>query len=301
MSSELPIQESNLLQKGLQIPSRRGRVSSGFGLPKILLNAGVTKRHWHIFVRDIRSMASLDLEQYATVALTRCAIGAIGGLFLNVLILPAAGVVGHKMGKDFEMQNMAKAYAFGSTRRCTDRWNRDYFEVLGLHAQIEIPGPTSTSDVDMDITSSKAYKYQHKYGRQKVLPEGTRELTNAKEARYRAKELADHAKAARKVRIVILPVHLIPPKLRARQPDSLQDQAAIQGPAHLIASQDPQNETIDGQVGDLPGMTPHVANLLTANTLTCRQSVMMARSTRLNDHEHISIAHGRKEGYPVQL
>ncbi|KAK4694081.1 hypothetical protein P7C71_g3439, partial [Lecanoromycetidae sp. Uapishka_2] len=79
--------------------------------------------------------------------------------------LVGAGITGHNMRKHREQENLAFAQQSGALDAFAKRWNKEYFEPLGLHVRIEAPNmPTYNTLEEMDVTSTKLFKYREKHG-----------------------------------------------------------------------------------------------------------------------------------------
>lgn len=55
------------LRRGLQIPSRVGLITWGFGFPKVLDEHGVSKPHWKRFKHELKTFAKMNFRQWVTV------------------------------------------------------------------------------------------------------------------------------------------------------------------------------------------------------------------------------------------
>lgn len=86
-----------------------------------------------------------------------------------------------------------------------DRWNNNCFRPLGLQIRIEPPGIGKTDG--MDVASTKLFKYQQKMGTSSPVPGIASRQGDEKEYKYQSKEGRYRIKAARKARIIILPLN----------------------------------------------------------------------------------------------
>ena len=112
-----------------------------------------------------------------------------------------------KMTKHKEHENFNRAYHNGLFNPVENRWNKDYFHPLGLHIRIEPPGIGRLDG--MDVSSSKLFRYQRKMGTFSPTPGVASQYGDEKEVRYQMREGRYHMKAARKGRIVVLPLQMV--------------------------------------------------------------------------------------------
>ena len=192
------------LRRGLQVPSSMGCVTSGFKLPPTLEAYGVTKSEWMRYTAELKSHAKMTGEQFKKSLPVTLGITLICNMTMPLLgTIPAARIV-YEQRKVTELNNFWAAHEREVLKECTRRWNETYFEPLGLHAILMLPGNSSMEN--MDLASSKLYKYQQKMDVNGQVPGVPPHAGGYKEARYKAKEGRHRRKAIRKARIVFLPV-----------------------------------------------------------------------------------------------
>lgn len=191
------------LKRGLQIPSRMGTITSGFKLPPLLQAQGVSKREWRVFTMELKSYATMHGKQLVNFAGISIGYGVLGVFIAPHLGVIPAGIMSHKWAKKTEKNNFIAAHTNGAFEPFTKRWNETYFEPLGLHVMIAIPGNGGMED--MDVASTKLFQYQQKLGIPTTRTGMVSHGGSPKEAKYRLKEGHQRAKAAQRARIIFLP------------------------------------------------------------------------------------------------
>lgn len=163
------------LERGLQIPSRMGIITSGFSLPRLLEEQGVSKPQWKLFTHELKSHAKMSGTQW---------------------------IFGWGMEK-MEYENLVLSHNVGALDIFVKRWNKDFFNPLGLQVLIALPGMGHLED--SDVSSTKLFKYQQRYGITSPAAGQASTQDDPKESRYLAREGRQRVKAGRKGRIIILP------------------------------------------------------------------------------------------------
>ena len=75
------------------------------------------------------------------------------------------GVYCHKRQREKEHENFTVAHTSGALRLMAQRWNKNYFEPLGLQVRLEPPDAVIYDSMEeMDVASTKSFKYQQKKG-----------------------------------------------------------------------------------------------------------------------------------------
>ena len=187
----------SILTRGLQVPSKFQTVTSGFKYPQLLASCNVSKEQWSVFTSEVKSLAKLDGSQWLTTIGAGAGTWLVGGLLIGWLALIPAAVVGQKMRKNREHDNLLAAAEGGLLATCVRRWNTTYFNSRGLTIRIDLPGQTSDM-AEMDISTSKKFKRQLN---------GEPAPSVKKQARCERRELRSRTKAAKKGRIVIIPLN----------------------------------------------------------------------------------------------
>ena len=199
-----------ILTRGLQIPSRTGCPSTGFTLPKILRQAGISKQEWKAFTHEVKHPANLRISQW---------MAALGRGFLIGLVPPfgplIACIIWEKASRQLELENIIVAGRSGALAVCAARWNEKVFQFKGLLVRIDVPGQHNDMKW-MDLSSSSLYQYQQSTGSFSSAPGTVRPSAldtrrAKKELRYQMKEGNARLKAACKARIVVVPVENVYP------------------------------------------------------------------------------------------
>ena len=200
-----PVLPQTGLRRGLQVPSRISHITWGFRLPLALVEAGVGKRQWRTFTHEIKSHARMTKSQFCFVLFTTWGISVCGGLFLPFAGMAIGGIYSHKQQKRKEHENFNVAHTSGALQKLADRWNRNYFEGLGLQVRLEPPDVVHDGIKEMDIASTRLFKYQQKRGYSSPAAGEDSGLGDAKEIKYMTKEGRERMKAATKCRVIIVP------------------------------------------------------------------------------------------------
>lgn len=202
------IARGSALKRGLQVPSRMSYITSGFRYPKTLNKSGVRPEDWAAFTTEVKSHASLSKTQWTVTVMSGLGIVMIGGFFFGGATLIPAGIAGHRMRREREHQNIRTADQCGVLAECINRWNASYFNAKGLSVRIDVPGRADDMEY-MDVASTKLFKYEHGSGFDVAGPCSCKEQAsrNKKVMKYRTKEGRARTKAARRGRIVIIPIH----------------------------------------------------------------------------------------------
>ena len=192
------------LQRSLQIPTKRTTITSGFKLPPKLASCGVSREQWYAFQCDIREHASLSGGQWVRNIGFSWLVGTVAGVFVLGAGLLVAVPTSYIYRSRRERTNFMAAQSSGLLQEGLDRWNTQYFEHLGLHVAVEMPASGDMHGAD--VSSTKLFRYQQKKGFESERA-GTATVTvRRKELRYQEKEGRQRLKAARRGRIVIVPL-----------------------------------------------------------------------------------------------
>jgi hypothetical protein len=189
----------------LQVPSRISHITSGFRLPLALVEAGVGKRQWETFTHEIKRHARMTKSQFCFVVFTSWGLGFCCNLFIPSSGLVIGSIYCHKEQKRKEHENFSIAHTSGALQKLAERWNRNYFEALGLQVRLEPPDAAYNGMNEMDVASTRLFKYQQKKGYSSPAAGEDSGLGDAKEIKYMTKEGRERMKAATKCRIIIVP------------------------------------------------------------------------------------------------
>ncbi|MCJ1365368.1 hypothetical protein MMC16_004489 [Acarospora aff. strigata] len=187
----------SVLTRGLQVPSKFQTVTSGFKYPQLLASCNVSKEQWSVFTNEVKSLAKLDGTQWLTTIGAGAGTWLVGGLLIGWLALVPAAVVGHKMRKHREHDNLLAAAEGGLLATCVQRWNTNYFNSRGLAIRIDLPGQASDMS-EMDLSTSRKFKRQLN---------GKTAPSEKKQQRSERRDQRSRTKAAKKGRIVIIPLN----------------------------------------------------------------------------------------------
>ena len=198
-------QESVLL-RGLQVPPKSKNISSGFKYPSILERAGVSKKDWTTFTREIEQYAEMNASQWLTTLGGAAGTLVVGNLMIGFLGLVPAVIVGRKMRDRHEKQNFRVAERSGALKQCIERWNQEYFMARGLLVRVDLPGNSDDMD-QMDLSTSKLFKQQSRTGVPSTEVYSKQSSQSSFEGlKAQVKEEKDRTRAARRGRIVIIPM-----------------------------------------------------------------------------------------------
>ncbi|KUL89254.1 hypothetical protein ZTR_03773 [Talaromyces verruculosus] len=162
------------LSRGLQIPSKTSRLTSGFEYPSILgSNYNITKDEWETFTHEITESAKLSSAQWSTVIGAGLGVMAVGGMMVGFFgAIPAMMVAKRKRAVQ-ESKNLAKAMGYsqaaedmhqeeergegeGETALSLkiNHWNETFFKPRGIMIRIDMPYDMSAVHDGIDVTSS---------------------------------------------------------------------------------------------------------------------------------------------------
>ncbi|PLN86186.1 hypothetical protein BDW42DRAFT_190383 [Aspergillus taichungensis] len=210
-SPPLPLDEKvsfypeHLLQRGLQIPSRDDRPSSGFPYPTLLTTYDVTPHHWEQFTGEITDAARMTRRQWKTVIGQGLGVLAVGGLMVGGLGAIPAWWVTRRAQRNREEQNLIRATTESASSPAAgeeedirvdrevvaladkiQQWNETFFEPRGVVVRVDLPWE-ALEDLDkMDVG------LKGKRGEAENVS-----TTNPEKW---------HGKASRRARIVIIPL-----------------------------------------------------------------------------------------------
>ncbi|PLB34744.1 uncharacterized protein BDW47DRAFT_71649 [Aspergillus candidus] len=161
----------HLLQRGLQIPSRDDRPSSGFPYPTLLTAYNVTPHHWEQFTREITDAARMTRRQWKTVVGQGLGVLAVGGLMVGALGAIPAWWVTRRAQRNREEQNLIHATTGSASSPVpgeeedgrVDRevmaladkiqqWNGTFFEPRGILVRVDLPWEALEDLENMDVS-----------------------------------------------------------------------------------------------------------------------------------------------------
>ena len=192
------------LKRGLQIPSKRSTITSGFKLPSLLQAQGVSQWKWKSFTKELGGHAELSGRQLVNFAGMSVGYGLLWNFVAPIGGFIPGAIMTRNLGKKIELENFETAQTTGALDTFTKRWNETYFEPLGLQVTIATPGHGSMDG--MDVASTKLFKFQQKAGIATSRAGAASGIGGPKEARYQILEGHQRVKAAHRARIIFVPV-----------------------------------------------------------------------------------------------
>ena len=190
----------------MQVPSGISHITWDFKLPPALAKAGVGKKQWNSFTHEVKHHARMSKSQLCTVFASGWAIGVVCDMFMWLIETVIGGVYCHKRQREKEHENFTAAHTSGALRLMAQRWDKNYFESLGLQVRLEPPDAVIYDSMkEMDVASRKSFKYQQKKGYSSPAAGEDSGKGNKKEIKYMSNEGRERLKAARKGRIIITP------------------------------------------------------------------------------------------------
>ena len=197
--------EESVLMRGLQVPARSPYVTSGFKYPQILTRAGVTQQSWTTFTDEVKHHAQLSAHQWiTTIGWSLGALG-LGGMMVGIFGFIPSAVVGHKLRKKQENHNLTIAAESGALIQCVQHWNEVYFKPRRLLIRVDLPGQTEDM-ATMDVSTSEDFQNRLSGHVSPSLPLTEDYSFSSKYSDEQVKEGRTRMKAARRGRIVIIPL-----------------------------------------------------------------------------------------------
>lgn len=204
---ERPLGDSTstpVLSRGLQVPTSRRKVSSGFPYPDMLSNYGISREEWGAFALEITKAAQLSSKDWSVMAGASVATFVASGVFIGWLGLIPAFVVGQQLRRSAEHKNLRAARDVGDLEAKLLRWNQTTFAPKGFLVRLDLPGDESSDLDQMDVYTPKKWDRKCGGGRHACAGSRNREGRWAKKAEKRAER--SKRNTAKKGRIVIVPI-----------------------------------------------------------------------------------------------
>lgn len=204
----------SLLRRGLQVPTRSKLLTSGFAYPDILTSYSVTEDAWNVFTTQVTSYAKLSSSQWHTTIGKGLGTLAVGGLVFGWFGAIPAYLVLRKTRQRREEENLRERlrgeYRGRGSRNLTEeelqeaelprfiaRWNESFFQPRGLLIRVDLPNEADDMGA-MDVgTASPAPS---------TSPQRVTSPAYKSPARRSAEEARQRLRAARKGRVVIMPL-----------------------------------------------------------------------------------------------
>ena len=137
MTPEYPV-----LERGLQIPTRFSTTALGFRYPPILEHAGISKREFRQFTKELKGLVGLSKTQWLACVCCSCTF-TVSGILPSLVLGPAAfspaTVIGYKMAQRKRRRNLGAAQDSGNVEQVVSRWNRTFFKKRGLVCRVDLP------------------------------------------------------------------------------------------------------------------------------------------------------------------
>lgn len=144
------------LSRGLQVPSKSSRLSSGFEYPGVLASYDVSQADWERFTREITAEVKLSPHQWRTVVGAGLGVLAVGGMMIGFFGVVPAYLVARNRRQHHEERNLVAAVAAGSASRLSQTitsWNESFFRPRGVMIRVDLPRRSDKEDLaDMDVT-----------------------------------------------------------------------------------------------------------------------------------------------------
>lgn len=222
------------LSRGLQIPSKTARLSSGFEYPSILgTNYNISKEDWTQFTNEITKSAKLSSSQWRTVIGAGMGVMAVGGSMIGVFGAVPAVIVSKKIRERTESRNLAKAMGmpspFTSPKNQKDQhdsedrqttaetessndenslsyklkqWNETFFQPRGIMIRIDMPYDLSALHDGISVADTTRAR---KRASGPLWPSSSRQGSVSSAISDKSDSIKDKYKASERCRIVIIP------------------------------------------------------------------------------------------------
>jgi hypothetical protein len=193
------------LSRGLQVPSRSYRLTSGFEYPAALSNYDVSEEDWTKFTGEITEEAKMSSQQWRTVIGTGIGTMAIGGIMMGFFGAIPAVIAARKKRAHHETRNLAAAISPDSNSSLSHKlsnWNEDFFKPRGIVIRVDMPYDTDSLE-EMDVNS----------------PTSSREgsvVSSPSDSKLQKTNRSARDKARSRGRIVVIPLHQNTPSVMSQ-------------------------------------------------------------------------------------
>ena len=222
---------ANTLTRGLQVPSCRRKVSSGFPYPDMLNNYCISPEEWSTFTSEITQAAQLTSKDWSLTVGAGVATLCASGIFLGWLGLIPAFVVGHHVRRSAENKNLRAARDIGDLESKLLKWNETTFAPRGFLVRLDLPGDEA-GDLDrMDVFSPNKWGAWGTRGARGGSCGGRGRWTQKAEKRAQCTK----KRTAKRGRIVIVPMNAMN---RSMPESSRQDEKAMNENSLPISEKD---------------------------------------------------------------
>lgn len=216
------------LQRGLQIPTKSRLITSGFSYPEILSQCDISEEQWSNFTQELTKEAEMTPVQWTTTVGKGLGTFVVGGIFFGFLGVIPAAIAGRKVRQGNEEKNFSIARQKNVLQEILNRWNEALFKPKGLLIRVDLPNEAMEDMATMDLLTRKS-------GWEKKSSDGGSNPASKQAGTERwvtTNDLRSRSRAARKGRIVILPLSQTGQEVAAAQPVTTASPADISGPLY---------------------------------------------------------------------
>lgn len=157
------------LSRGLQIPSKSYRLTSGFKYPSTLSTYGVSQEDWLRFTHEITENAKLSRSQWTTVVGVGIGTMTVGAMIFGAFGAIPAVIAARRKRANQESRNLAKAMGTSPVQSQEDlgkpegeenkdslsykisQWNETFFNPRGLLVRVDLPYEMSAVEEGLDV------------------------------------------------------------------------------------------------------------------------------------------------------
>lgn len=140
------------------------------------------KKQWKTVTHEVKRHARMSKSQICTVFTSGWAIGVVCDMFMWPIGTVIGGVYCHKRQREKEHGKFTVAHNSVALRLIAQRWNKNYFEPLGLQVHLDPPDAVIYDSMEeMDVASTKFFNTSRR--RAILLPQPAK--TRAKQTKRR--------------------------------------------------------------------------------------------------------------------
>lgn len=141
--------------RGLQVPTHRKRVSSGFPYPDMFAAHGLSADDWNAFTSEITQAAQMSSKDWTVTIGAGLATFAVSGAFIGWLGVLPSFYVGYRLRMSCEKKKLRAAKDTGDLETKLLRWNQDVFAPKGFLVRLDLPGDELADIGLMDVFTKK--------------------------------------------------------------------------------------------------------------------------------------------------
>jgi hypothetical protein len=227
-TSDLPGYASeSTLQRGLQVPTKSRLITSGFTFPEILSQCDISEEQWSSFTQELTKEAEMTPVQWTTTVGKGFGTFVVGGIFFGFLGVIPAAIAGHKVRQSNEEKNFSIARQRNVLQEILNRWNEAVFKPKGLLIRVDLPNEAIDMAAMDLLTRKSGWEKKSKSGGCNSASKQARaeRWVTTEDARSRSR-------AARKGRIVILPLSHTEQEVAAAHPVTTTSPVHTSSPAY---------------------------------------------------------------------